>query len=58
MVDVPIYLKECTKIKKVQKDAIILQVLCDCGCSLLHLAAFGFKHIPIGTVIAGIIGSF
>ena len=26
--------------------------------SLLHLAAFGFKHIPIGTVIAGIIGGF
>ena len=37
MVDVPIYLKECTKIKKVQKDAIILQVLCDCGCSSLYL---------------------
>ena len=26
--------------------------------ALLHLAAFGFKHIPIGTVIAGIIGGF
>lgn len=25
---------------------------------LLHLAVFGFKHIPIGTVIAGIIGGF
>jgi len=25
---------------------------------MLHLAAFGFKHIPIGTVIAGIIGVF
>lgn len=29
MIDVPIYLKECTKIKKVQKDAMILQVLCN-----------------------------
>lgn len=37
MVDVPIYLKECTKIKKVQEDAIILQVLCDCGCSAFYL---------------------
>ena len=26
--------------------------------ALLHLAAFRFKHIPIGTVIAGIIGGF
>ena len=26
--------------------------------ALLHLATFGFKHIPIGTVIAGIIGGF
>ena len=26
--------------------------------ALLHLAVFGFKHIPIGTVIAGIIGGF
>jgi len=26
--------------------------------SLLHLAIFGFKHIPIGTVGAGIIGGF
>lgn len=37
MIDVPIYLKECTKIKKVQKDAIILQVLCNCGCSTFYL---------------------
>ena len=26
--------------------------------SLLHLAAFGYKHIPIGTILAGIIGGF
>lgn len=26
--------------------------------SLLHLAVFGFKHIPIGTILAGIIGGF
>lgn len=26
--------------------------------ALLHLSALGFKHIPIGTVIAGIIGGF
>lgn len=37
MIYVPTYLKECTKIKKVQKDAIILQVLCNCGCSKFYL---------------------
>lgn len=26
--------------------------------SLLHLAALGYQHIPIGTVLAGIIGGF
>ena len=26
--------------------------------SLLHLAAFGFEHIPIGTIMAGFIGGF
>lgn len=26
--------------------------------SLLHLAAFGFNHIPIGTILSGIIGGF
>lgn len=37
MVDVPIYLKECTKIRKIQEDTIILQVVCKCGCSVFYL---------------------
>lgn len=37
MVDVPLYLKECTKTKNCTKDAIILQVLCNCGCSAFYL---------------------
>lgn len=37
MVDIPMYLKECTKVKKSSKDAIMLQVVCDCGCSNFYL---------------------
>ncbi len=37
MVDIPIYLKECTKIKKNSEDTITLQVLCNCGCSTFYL---------------------
>ena len=37
MVDIPIHLKECTRIKRESKDSITLQVLCNCNCSTFYL---------------------
>ena len=37
MFDIPTHLKECTKIKKESKDIVLLQVLCNCGCSTFYL---------------------
>ena len=37
MVHIPIYLRECTKVKKSSKDTISLQVVCDCACSDFYL---------------------
>ena len=37
MVEIPIHLKDCTKIKNISKDTIILQVLCNCGSLTFYL---------------------
>ncbi len=41
MINIPIYLKHCTRIKKELENAIILQVSCNCGCSRFFI----FKNI-------------
>lgn len=37
MIEIPIYLKECTEIKKKTDDSIVMKVLCNCGCSTFYL---------------------
>ena len=35
MVEIPMYLKDFTKINKISKDAVLLKVLC--GCSTFYM---------------------
>lgn len=37
MLEVPMHLRDCTKIKKESEDTIFLQVMCSCGCSTFYL---------------------
>jgi|GEM_PF-2412015 hypothetical protein len=37
MVEIPMYLKDFTKINKISKDAVLLKVLCNCGCSTFYM---------------------
>lgn len=37
MVEIPMYLKDLTKINKISKDAVLLKVLCNCGCSTFYM---------------------
>lgn len=37
MIEIPMHLKDCTKIKKISEDTIHLQVLCKCGWKNFYL---------------------
>lgn len=37
MVEMPIYLKDCTRIKNMLKDTVSLQIICNCGSSDFYL---------------------